>query len=157
MQSFDGLPTHVLAVHAPVVFMPLVLILSIVLAAKPDWRRRSGLLLAGAAGVAFVATVLAVLTGRAFDELIGDRVDTTDHEQLANTTMVIAGFLVVAAVALYLIDRRWPSSRVSVVATAAVVVLALAGTWWMIMTGDEGARLVWGNVIDATQSLRSRE
>lgn len=156
MQSIDGLPTHVLAIHAPIVFMPLVLLLSIVFAVKPGWRRRSGPLLAGAAAVAFVSTVLAVLTGLRFDELIGDRVDTSDHKRLAITTMVLAGLLLLATVALYVVDRK-PEGRLTTGSVAVVLLLALAATWWMVMTGDEGARLVWGNVIDATQSLRSQE
>ncbi len=157
MESINGLPTHVLAVHAPVVLTPLLLLLALVLAVKADWRQRSGFLLAGAALATVVAAALAVLSGRAFDRVVGDRVDTTDHERLAYTALALLTAALVAAVALAVLDRRaaadgpavGPGPMTNRILSGLVVVLTGAATWWMVLTGDEGARLVWKGVVGA--------
>lgn len=155
MESISGLPAHVLLVHAPVVLMPLAFLLTIVLTAKPDWRRRSGFLLTGAAVAVFAATVLAVFSGRAFDDIVGDRVDTSDHENLAIITLVLVGLFVIASLSLAVFDRwgrrggpTWLGSA-TVISLAATLVISGLATFWMVQTGDEGARLVWDGVIVA--------
>jgi preprotein translocase subunit SecG len=159
VESISGLPAHTLFVHAPVVLMPLALLLTIWLAAKPNHRRRFGLLLAGAALVVLVATFLAVSSGQAFDEIVGDRVDTGDHERLATVTLVLVAAFAVSALAMALVDRRSaratppeddPSSTLTTAGwalTALTVATAALATLWMVRTGEEGARLVWHGVV----------
>ena len=160
MESISGLPAHVLFVHAPVVLMPLSLILALWLAAKPNHRRRSGPLLVGAGAVVLVFTVLAVQSGQAFDEIVGDRVDTGDHESLALTTQALVGAFVVASLALTIVDRRhrveprpW-SARAGWGLMGLTVVTAALATLWMVRTGDEGARLVWDGVVGVNRLVR---
>ncbi|MGH1488518.1 MAG: DUF2231 domain-containing protein [Acidimicrobiales bacterium] len=153
MESIAGLPTHVLMVHAPVVLMPLALLLNIAMAIRPSWRRATGVLQPGVAVVVFLATLLAVLSGNKFDEVVGDRVDTSDHKSLAMSSLWLVGGFALATIGVAVLDRlsngteaTWhrPVARLALVAS---VVLAALATLWMVRTGDEGARLVWDGVI----------
>ncbi len=154
MESISGLPAHVLLVHAPVVLMPLALLLALVLAVRPGWRRQLGFFQPGVAVIVFIATWLAIQSGDAFDEVVGDRVDTSDHRALAMTSLWLVGGFVLATVLLAVFDRRhgnedtaaWqaPVTSVALVASLGLAVLA---TLWMARTGDEGARLVWDGVL----------
>lgn len=149
-ESIGGLPTHVLAVHAPVVFAPLLLILSIVFAVRPQWRRQTGFLLPGAAAVTVLSAVIAIMSGRKFDEVAGAAVDTSRHERLAYITLgFLIGVLAVTFV-LSLIDRRYDGEgpdRAGQMSTVVVLALAVLATWSMVLTGDEGAGLVWKGVV----------
>lgn len=138
--------------------MPLAFLLTIVLAAKPAWRRRAGFIPAVAAAVVFVVTLLAVLSGQAFDEVVGDRVDTSDHEGLAIITVVLVGCFFLASTSLAIVDRwrgkggpPWLASA-TLASLTATVLLAATATWWMVQTGEEGARLVWDGVITSDDS-----
>ncbi len=42
MDTVFGLPTHPLAVHGPVVLLPLVALATVVLAVRERWRSRAG-------------------------------------------------------------------------------------------------------------------
>lgn len=160
MESISGLPAHILLVHAPVVLMPLALLLNITMAIKSSWRRHLGFFQPAVAVVVFIATFLAVQSGQAFDEVVGDRVDTSDHEGLAMTALWLVGGFVLATAALSVLDRQhsqysrsdstsvasWhrPATLVTLFGSLALAALA---TLWMVRTGDEGARLVWDGVL----------
>ena len=45
-------------------------------------------------------------SGQAFDEVVGDRVDTSDHEGLAMTALWLVGGFVLATAALSVLDRQ---------------------------------------------------
>lgn len=155
MESIGGLPAHPLFVHAPVVLMPLAAIATIVLALRPQWRRRSGVVLPIAAVAILVLTQLTISSGDAFDEIVGDRVDTTDHRALALTTRWFIVMFAVGAIATAALDRwrdrsapQWLTALHGLAIGVSVVGAALA-TVWMVRTGDEGARLVWDGVISS--------
>ena len=153
MESITGLPAHPLLVHAPAVLVPLLTVVLVAMAARPPWRRRLGPAVLVAALALTVATFLTVRSGEAFEEIIGDRVDVSEHEELGQTTMrLVAGTFVV--VLLTVGADRWagragPSwlrpAGLGLSVLAALV--AVAATYWMIRTGHEGARLVWDGVI----------
>ena len=56
--EFFGVQMHPLAVHAPIVLIPIFAIASIVLLVRSDWRHRVGWWMAG--GIAFTAVLLFV-------------------------------------------------------------------------------------------------
>lgn len=155
MESINGLPAHPLFVHAPVVLMPLAMLGTLVLAFRPAWRRRVGFLLPGVAVIVLGVTQLAISSGSAFDEVVGDRVDTETHEGLALMTRNFIAVFLVASLLLALLDR-WharggPPFVGSGILLAVVVTVAssLLATAWMVRTGDEGARLVWDGILTA--------
>ena len=155
MESINGLPAHPLFVHAPVVLMPLATIVTLVLAFRPTWRRRVGFALPAVAVVILALTQLAISSGNAFDEIVGTRVNTDDHESLALMTRNFIAVFVVASLLLALFDR-WHAKGGSGAAGSGVLLLvavttisSLLATTWMIRTGDEGARLVWDGILPA--------
>lgn len=153
METFFGLPAHPLFVHAPVVFMPLALILSIVMVAKSDWRRVAGWTLPVLALITFVMSFVAKLSGEAFDEALNESffIDRTTHETLADQTVLFIFLFLLSTLAQYgfdFVSRRtgegapsWMASARSG-AMALVLVFAVLGTIWMIRTGHAGAALV---------------
>lgn len=135
--------------------MPLATLATLVLAFRPTWRRRVGFVLPVVAVVVLGVTQLAISSGSAFDEIVGDRVDTDTHESLALMTRNFIGVFVVASLLLAILDRwhvrggpSFVGSGVLVLVVAAVASSLLA-TAWMIRTGDEGARLVWDGILTA--------
>lgn len=152
MESIGGLPAHPLFVHAPVVLMPLAALVMLVLAFKPTWRHWVGFSLPLAAMVILVFTQLAISSGEEFSEIVP--VNTDDHEALAITTRNLIGLFAICSLVLVILERRrvqenqprWlgPAVLIMVAATTLSSVLA---TVWMVRTGDEGARLVWENVL----------
>jgi uncharacterized membrane protein len=150
-----GLPLHTLVVHAAVVFVPLLALVAIGYAVAPRLRSRldwaAGLLAVAAPLVAW----LAVLSGNAFRRRLvakgfgGQVLDRINrHMTYGNYTLwvvAVLGALTLLLLAGTLGGRRW--SRSATLALSVLVVLAsLAATYFVIRTGDLGARAVWTGI-----------
>lgn len=147
--SVAGLPLHPLVVHAAVVLTPLAALAAIAYVAVPRYRdllRWPTLVLAV---VAFLAIWAAYLTGNnffadpKFASFSGELLERIrKHESYARTLRWIAtGFAIVTVAATYLHDRA--GTRRTVLG-ALVAVLAILTLVWTVLTGDAGARAVWG-------------
>lgn len=68
--TFFGLPTHAVIVHAVVVFVPLTALSAIALTAVPRWRTRFGVL----AALAALTSIGAVFVAEESGEILKDRV-----------------------------------------------------------------------------------
>lgn len=162
LESIGELPSHPLFVHAPVVLMPLLAIFAATLALRPRWRRQVGLALPALAAVVGVATYLAMRSGEALRELLGDFAPNTDkHESLANTALVLIVLLVITSAAMVVVDRTagggpsWLPQAALILAGLSVVLAGLA-TIWMFRAGHEGARLVWKGTVQSMTALGVR-
>lgn len=151
MKTFLGLPAHPLFVHAPLVLVPLAALAAVVLAVRPQWRRRCSTALAVGALVATVATFLAMQSGEAFEPAVRDVVNLDTHKSLAQTTRLLVVLFFVGSAAVAALDRMsnddrpWaPKAAQAVLAVTALV--AVAGSVWIARTGHEGAKLVWDGV-----------
>ena len=84
---YDGLPLHVLFVHATSVLVPLAALGVLVLVARPGWRKRYGI--AGALVVlAALGTVpLATSTGEGLQKALPRNPLIEEHVQLADTLL----------------------------------------------------------------------
>ncbi|HRK47347.1 MAG TPA: hypothetical protein PK324_17075 [Nocardioides sp.] len=149
MWEFNGLPLHPLVVHAAVVLGPLAAIAAIAYVALPryrDWLRWVALI---SVLLATVAIWAAYLTGEnfydhgnfdQFSKEIQDRIQT--HENYARTLRwITTGFALVTILATWLHTR---TGAVRVVLNVLVVVGAVLTLVWVALTGDAGARAVWG-------------
>ena len=146
--EISGLPLHVLALHAAVVFGPLAAMVSLAYVALPSWRDRLRWVTLVAVLVAVGAIWLAHYSGVAFfdsdrfDGFSGEALAKIEkHEDYANDLRWIAtGYGVVTILATWLHDR---SGAARVVLGVLVAATAIATMVWTILTGDAGARAVW--------------
>lgn len=167
MRTIFGLPAHPLFVHAPIVLLPLLAMVTVVAAVRPGVARRLGPWLPLAAAAVFVSVLLAVSSGQALDKAL-DLGDAKHHAALARTTRLLSFGLVVATAALWWVarrrpaapptddastassagtaSRRRPSAVLGVVAAVAIVFASLS-TVWVVRTGHEGARIHWSGVL----------
>lgn len=152
MDQIFNLPAHPLFVHAPVVLMPLLTVLTAVLGVRPSWRVRTGWWLLAGAAVLLVGTLLATNSGESFDRALDAGDLAEKHQELAETTQlfVIGFFVAVAGMAVtsWLGRNKADSpggvkNAAPMVLFAAAVLLGVLGTVWMTRTGHEGARIVW--------------
>jgi uncharacterized membrane protein len=153
---FD-LAAHPLLVHAPVVLVPLLFVVSIAFVARPTWRAQMGWL-AAALFVTAIATFLAKGSGEALEHRIGktiaDEAGLRQHADLGETTaiLVLLQFLSAAGVAIVsrLMSRAKERARalgiIGNLGLAALVVFGALATIWMARTGHEGARITWQGI-----------
>lgn len=144
-EDFAGLPMHTLAVHAAVVFVPLLALAAGAYVLVPKLRPRLGWVAALLAVVAPAAAVVARLSGDAFlqrrgfprEGLVGDH--ATYGEQAMWATLAL-GVLTLTLLTVGRPDRRRVPRRVI---GTLVVVAAVAAVVLVVLAGDAGARSVW--------------
>lgn len=154
-ESVFGLPLHPLVVHGPVVLVPVAAILTILIAVSQDRRTRWGALTWLLVAAAFGATVAARQSGlKLAAARYGDvlPISTSDHEGYGTTAVwfVLAFWLAVTALLLVDLDRRRRHGYgspvlVTLVAVVAIVV-AMAATGLVLLTGWTGAENQWASV-----------
>ena len=152
----NGLPVHVLVLHAAVIFVPLLILGSIVFALVAPWRPKLGWALALVAVVAPASAFVAKLSGTEFyNRLLSEnRVSPAGREILDNhmdygsltTWLAIA----LGVVSLVMVALTWRNPRALPrvadlgFAVVTIVLAALTG-YYVFQTGDSGATAVWGS------------
>ncbi len=164
MKTIWNIPAHPLFVHAPIVLLPLLAIVTIVAAVRPGVAKRLGHWLPIASFLVFVSVQLAMQSGEELYNVVVKEKGKAlaKHRDLANTTRVLAFGMLVATVALWFWGRRraksagatnaeGPTRRDPVLLgiAAVVIVLSALSTVWLVRTGHEGARIHWKGVIPA--------
>lgn len=156
LDQFNGLPVHVMLVHAAVVFVPLLALAGVVYAFVPQLRARIGWAAALLAVGAPIATFLAKESGEKFrDRLIADgmkgpALEAVDaHMGYGDLTFLFALGLGVATGLLVFLTSRRPGGRAlprvaDLGLALVVVVLAAISGYFVFKTGDSGAAAVWG-------------
>ncbi|WP_109528588.1 MULTISPECIES: DUF2231 domain-containing protein [Nocardia] len=149
MQTINGLPAHVLLVHAVVVLVPLTASLAVLAAVWPSARRALIWLTTVLAAVTMVLTPITVDAGETFARNFGPSETLRTHADLGSTMTWFVVPLVVLTVALLVVhlrERRGkPLARVLVAALAVLVIVAgVAATVQVFRVGESGARAVWG-------------
>jgi hypothetical protein len=155
--EFAGLPLHPLVVHAAVVLIPLTAVLAILFAVLPRWRWLTrwpvAIASVGCVGLAFLATTSGKALENARPEL-RQLVHTHQHRGtlLADLTIVFALVVVVAAFLLpgpsglasgkgeQPSRNRWADRLLPVL----VVLVSVVVLGQVVLTGDSGARALWG-------------
>ncbi len=144
--EINGLPLHPLAVHAAVVLAPLAALLALAYVARPAWRSGLRLPFLASVVVAVGSVVVAFWSGGSFREandFFADNAQIDQHEERADLLLwVTAGFAVLALAATFGPGRAGRVGRFVrlLLALAALAVLVL-----VFLTGEAGARAVWGN------------
>jgi hypothetical protein len=166
MLTVDGIPAHPLVVHAVVVLLPLAAVGTLLVVARPHWRRQLGVwvLLLAAAGVASVP--VAVRTGEQLKQALGGGTPLVAvHENRAETLPFPALIFLVLLAATVFAGRRadrlvgWegPGAAHALVTGGNVaiwrwitlalgVLAAIAGlvvTGIVVLVGHSGSEAVW--------------
>ena len=146
-----GLPVHALVVHAVVVLLPLMSVVTVLTALLRRWRPLA-LWVAGADAAVFVASFAARQSGEKLQARLTQLSGTTvaaDHGRYGSWLWLFALALVVAALAVHLAGRR---PALLPVAIGLTVVAALGATGWTVLVGDTGARALWADTIKNTRA-----
>ena len=143
--EINGVPLHPLVVHAAVVFAPLAALAALAYAGVPRWREWLRWPLFVLAVVATGAILGAYFSGENLLDSrpqLGDIEAVRDHQEYAEKLYWTGiGFGIVTVLATLAHRRGGTLAGVLRVlsAAAAIGVLVL-----VVLTGDEGARAVWG-------------
>ena len=135
----NGLPVHALVVHAVVVLLPLMALLTIVVAVRKNLREQFSWWVVGANGVIFLITLVAKEAGESLQKSLGGQV-AQDHGELGSVLPWFALFLTLASAATAVANRNKALGPIAVVVS---IVAAVAAVVWTVRTGDSGARAVW--------------
>jgi Predicted membrane protein (DUF2231) len=139
-----GVPVHLLVVHAAVVFGPLSATAALAYVGVPKWRDWLRWPMVVSVVMACGAIVAAYLSGKNFlgnnPGLENSEVQThADWGQRA--LWVTIGFAIIAVAACYYHNRTGPARTAL---NVALGVSALGTLVVVVLTGDAGARAVWG-------------
>jgi len=164
MTTVNGLPAHILLVHATVVLLPLAALLLVMTAAWPAARRR----LAGPNAILSIVVVVLVPITTSAGEWLESRVPDSallhEHTELGDTAIFYALPIALLAVVIWWRGREatpaTPSGRrtylapLSTTVTTAITVLAVAagaaGVYGMYRIGDSGAKAAWTGNFSST-------
>ncbi len=135
-----GLPVHALVIHAVVVLLPLMALLTIVVAVRQGLREKYAWWVTGANVVIFLTTLVAKESGEALQQSLGGQV-AKEHGELGSVLPWFALFLAVSSAAVAYTRRNKALGPIAVVVS---IVAAVAAVVWTVRTGDAGARAVWG-------------
>jgi uncharacterized membrane protein YqjE len=147
--TISGLPVHVLAVHAVVVLLPLMSLVTIAVAARPRWRQYAPVV----AAIDGVVVILA-LTAKESGEVLQARLQqfdpnvAQDHGSQGGWVPYVALGVFFAAVLVWA-TTRYP--RLVPFALVVAVVAGAVGVGWTYVTGESGARAVWGDTVKNTK------
>ena len=157
-----GIPTHPLLIHAAVVLVPLLAILTVAYALVPFVRSHIRWVLGLLALATPISALLAKLSGDAFFARLQSRDRITpeflpkleSHRQFGTLTLYATIVLAVLTLGLvYFVAPRVAAARVadgagstrvlSLVLGALSVVAAAVSLYYVVRTGDSGAKAVW--------------
>lgn len=140
-----GLPLHPLVIHAVVVLVPLTAVGALLMALRPRFSKRFGVIVVIGA---FLSAVSAFLAKESGENLAGTRPVSGEHVMAGDVVpLPVLGFAVLLTV-FWLFDRGVPGNRSRPVwlkaLAVAVVIAAIACTYLVIRAGHTGALSVWG-------------
>ena len=143
-----GLPVHVLVVHAVVVGLPLMALVTAVVAFMPTLRLRLAWPVAVADAGMVALTFVARESGEQLQRRLGGQV-AQEHAALGRNLLGFALLVFAAAVGVALTRGSRRPGRSTVTAAVSVAAAALA-IWWTVRVGHSGAQAVWQGIVQST-------
>lgn len=153
LNMINGLPSHVLLVHAVVILVPLAALLAVVGSVWPAARQYLGALtpLTALAGLLFVP--LASNAGEWLREHVPDTALVDRHAEMGGGLLVWAGLLFLITLSIWLLDlaskREWRvptpllSRWVRPVGSVLLCAVAVVSVVQVYRIGDSGAKAAW--------------
>ncbi len=144
--EINGLPAHVLLVHVVVVVLPLTALAAVLVSVWPAAQRKLTFLVPLGAVAGLLAVPLTAAAGTDLAASLGNPAFIARHRDLGQQVLPWAAALAVTTTAQWLHLRgRGRRSRWLQLTLAGLVVFSAAGTAGIVaLTGDAGARAVWG-------------
>ncbi len=158
--TFFGLPTHAVIVHAVVVFVPLTALAAIALTAVPRWRTRFGVL----AALAALTSIGSVFVAEESGKILEDRVLSTEdapfelvleHTALGDDLLpwvLVLSISLLAMIALAFWGSRHgvdPPSWLNLAGWgigAISIVGAVLSLVYVVLIGHSGSEAVWSDL-----------
>jgi hypothetical protein len=161
LSTVNGLPAHILIVHAVVVLVPLAAI-SLVAALRPSVARRFGVWLPILSAAAFISVLAAMNAGDWLQQHVRDDALVHRHTEMAGQLWPFSAVVVLLSIALW-----WTSGRaateagdasdaehrqrasvaggtaVSVAVGVLAVAVAVGSVVQVVRIGDSGSRAAW--------------
>ena len=142
--TINGLPVHALIVHATVVLVPLMSIVTVIVAFRDRLREKYAGWVA-LADLALIGLVFVTkLSGQKLQQRLGGNV-AVEHGRLGSSLVWFAIGLFVAS--LLVVATRHKDGAAKLVANGLTVVAAVALVFWTVQVGDSGARALWGGLV----------
>jgi hypothetical protein len=138
--TITGLPLHPLVIHGVVVGIPLMAVLTILVAVRKNLRERFSWWVAGANLLLFLLTLVAKQSGEALQAAKGGQL-AIEHGQLGS---VMPWFVLVMTAASAAVAGTSRNRALGPIAVVVSIVASVLAVWWCVRTGDAGARSVWG-------------
>ncbi|MFC4148524.1 DUF2231 domain-containing protein [Micromonospora mangrovi] len=158
-REVNGLPGHILVIHAAVVLVPLLALLSVAYGVLPRWRTRFGWAVAALSVLTPIVAWVSTESGEALEEALEKRgyppeglQKIHEHSEYGETLLWLVVGLAVASLVLLAVTsghervRRLPT-WLPWALTAVVAVLAVFALVYVYLTGDSGAKMVWSNIV----------
>lgn len=151
MSLINGLPAHVLLVHAIVVLVPLVSAGVILSALWPAARQRLVWPTLVLAAITLILTPITIDAGEWLEERVGTSPLLEIHAARGEIMTYVSAALFVAAVlvaAVHVLQARGTLSAgglkaLMIVTAVLAVVIGVGATVQVVRVGDAGARAVW--------------
>lgn len=137
--TITGLPLHPLVLHAVVVLLPLMALLTVLVAVRKGWRERVAWWVVLGNAVILGLTVLTKESGEDLQKSLGGQV-AQEHGQIGSLLPVFALVMLVASAAVAVTRRHRSLGPVAVIVS---ILASAAAVFWTVRTGDSGARAVW--------------
>jgi hypothetical protein len=150
--TFDGLPVHVLVLHATVVLLPLMSLVTVLVAIVPRWRGAPAAVTAVIDAALIGLTWVTAQSGNQLQVRLSQRageVIAKEHGQRGGLLIWFAVALFAAAALTALIARR--GGFLAGLAIIVAIAVSAGTVGWTIYTGDAGARATWEQNIAGTQ------
>jgi hypothetical protein len=148
LDTFRGLPVHILVLHLTIVAVPLMAMVTAVVPWRASWRRRFAWPV-----VVLDALVLGLVwvtrqSGLQLEHRLTLNPQMLHHADLGLKMWYFSAAVLVAAVLVALVGRR-SGPAVPVVGILSVVAAA-ASVVWIVRVGEAGSTSVWKAIIDST-------
>jgi hypothetical protein len=173
--TFRGLPTHILIVHAVVVLVPLCFVGVLVAAFSRTWRQRLATPILVLLAVGLIASFIATRSGYQLRRRIGATPSINHHQHIAVWVpwFVLIAFVLTAgwlaleqragaislrggadAEVLAAPVRSEPSPGVRLTACVLAVASCAFASGWIAYAGEAGSKSVWHQVVISTNNKK---
>jgi hypothetical protein len=146
--TFQGLPLHALIIHATVVLVPLMAVLTVLVAVRPRLREKYAWWTFAGDVLATLLVWATMISGYDFKSDLGvgnNNPLINRHEQLGKQLIWFVLALAIAALLVALTTKR--GAGLAMGATLLSAVAAVLVLIWVVRVGHAGAEAVWSGVI----------